>query len=207
MTVFYLIRHGHNDYVKKGKLAGRLKGVHLSDLGRAQAEALASHLSTVKFTAVYTSPLDRAVETAKPIALSQKLELIKRPGLQEIDYGSWQGKSLKTLRRRKLWPTIQSTPSLARFPEGETFPEAQARIVADLDELRAKHRSPKARLACVFHSDPIKLALAHFSGIPLDLYQRLIIAPASVSVLIIEKDQIRIVRINDTTATNATNPG
>lgn len=207
MAVFYLIRHGHNDYVKRGKLAGRLNGVHLSEQGRLQAEALAAQLAQVKFTAIYASPLDRTMETAKPIAKAQGLPIQQRRGLLEIDYGSWQDQSLKALRRRKLWPIIQTAPSLARFPEGESFPEAQARIVAELEALRSKHRSPKARVACVFHSDPIKLALAHYAGIPLDLYQRIIIEPASVSVLVIDPNHIRIVRMNDTSATNATKTG
>jgi probable phosphomutase (TIGR03848 family) len=207
MTVFYLIRHGHNDYVSKGKLAGRLKGVHLSERGRTQAEALAKNLSKIKFAAVYASPLDRTIETAEPIAAAQGLSVIKRSGLIEIGYGNWQGQSLKSLRRRKLWPIIQNTPSLARFPKGESFPEAQARIVAELDELRSNHGTQKAKVACVSHSDPIKLALTHFAGIPLDLYQRLIIEPASVSILIIDNNHVRILGINDTTATNSAGSG
>jgi probable phosphoglycerate mutase len=207
MTVFYLIRHGHNEYVGKGKLAGRIKGVHLSERGRAQAATLVKNLAKIKFAAVYTSPLDRTLETAKPLAANQGLDMITRPGLLEIGYGSWQGQSLKSLRRRKLWPIIQSTPSLARFPDGESFPEAQARIVAELEELRVMHKSPKATVACVFHSDPIKLALSHFAGIPLDLFQRIVIEPASVSILVIDTNHVRIVRINDTAATNATTPG
>ena len=207
MTVFYLIRHGHNDYVSKGKLAGRLKGVHLSERGRTQAEALAKNLSQIKFTAVYASPLDRTIETAEPIAAAQGLSVIKRSGLIEIGYGNWQGQSLKSLRRRKLWPIIQNTPSLARFPEGESFPEAQARVVSELEDLRSKHGTPKAKVACVFHSDPIKLVLTHFAGIPLDLYQRLIIEPASVSILLIDNNHVRILGINDTTATNRASSG
>ena len=207
MTVFYLIRHGHNDYVSKGKLAGRLKGVHLSERGRTQAEALAKNLSQIKFTAVYASPLDRTIETAEPIAAAQGLSVIKRSGLIEIGYGNWQGQSLKSLRRRKLWPIIKNTPSLARFPEGESFLEAQARVVSELEDLRSKHGTPKAKVACVFHSDPIKLVLTHFAGIPLDLYQRLIIEPASVSIVLIDNNHVRILGINDTTATNRASSG
>jgi probable phosphoglycerate mutase len=207
MTVFYLIRHGHNDYVKKGKLAGRLTGVHLSEHGRAQAAALAKYLSKIRLSAVYTSPLERTMETAEPLAKAQGLDMIKRNGLLEIGYGTWQGQSLKSLRRRKLWPIIQSKPSLVRFPDGESFAEAQARIVSQLEELRQNHNTQKAKVACVLHSDPIKLALAHYAGIPLDLYQRLIIEPASVSILAITDNQIHIVRVNDTTATNAPSAG
>lgn len=207
MTVFYLIRHGHNEYVGKGKLAGRLKGIHLSQLGTSQAQALAQNLATVKFAAIYASPLDRTMETAKPIAESQGLEVIPREGLLEIGYGRWQGQSLKSLRRRKLWPIIQLAPSLARFPDGESFTQAQARIVAELEDLRSIHPSPKAKVACVFHSDPIKVALAYFAGIPLDLFQRLIIEPASVSILMVTDQNVRIVRMNDTAATDPTDSG
>lgn len=207
MTVFYLIRHGHNEYVGKGKLAGRLKGIHLSQLGTSQAQALAQNLATVKFAAIYASPLDRTMETAKPIAESQGLAVIPREGLLEIGYGRWQGQSLKSLRRRKLWPIIQLAPSLARFPDGESFTQAQARIVAELEELRSIHPSPKAKVACVFHSDPIKVALAYFAGIPLDLFQRLIIEPASVSILMVTDQNVRIVRMNDTAATDPTDSG
>jgi probable phosphoglycerate mutase len=206
MTIFYLIRHAHNDYVKQGRLAGRLDGIHLSTRGQAETKILAENLASSKFAAVYASPLDRTIETAEPIAAMHGLRVIKRPGLSEIDYGSWQGKALKTLRRRKLWPIIQTTPSLARFPEGESFPEAQARIVAELEDLRMKHPSQKARIACVFHSDPIKLALAHYAGIPLDFYHRLIIDPASVSVVVVDQHHVRISCINDNSATKAVPP-
>ena len=158
MTIVYLIRHGHNDFVAEGKLAGRLDGVHLSEKGQGQAQTLVKRFARVKLSAVYASPLDRTMETALPLAHAQRREVIPHEGLLEIGYGSWQGRTLKSLRRRKLWPVIQSTPSLARFPEGESFPEAQARIVAELEYLRSRHPSPKARIACVFHSDPIKIS-------------------------------------------------
>jgi probable phosphomutase (TIGR03848 family) len=207
MTVLYLIRHGHNECVSKGKLAGRLQGVHLSDQGRAQAQSLAANLSKIKFAAVYASPLERTLETAEPIAQVQGLKVSPRPGLLEIGYGTWQGHSLKTLRRRKLWPLIQSTPSLVRFPEGESFPEAQARIVAELEALRGLHKSPKASIACIFHSDPIKLALAHYTGIPLDLFQRIVIEPASVSILSISARHVHLLRVNDASATHSPTSG
>ncbi len=204
MTTFYLIRHGHNDFLGKRKLAGRMPNVHLSSEGKRQAETLGRILSSVKFEAVYSSPLERAVETAEPLARDQGLEVLIRDGLIEIGYGSWQGQSLNSLRRRKLWPIIQNTPSLARFPEGESFPEAQARVVAELEALRGLHRSKKASIACVFHSDPIKLATAHYLGMPLDLFQRITISPASMSVLAVSDNSIRVVGLNDTRATYGT---
>ena len=201
MTTFYLIRHGHNDFVEKRKLAGRMPDVHLSAEGHRQAEALVQILSSVKFKAIYASPLERAVETATPLASDQGLEIIIREGLLEIDYGSWQGQSLKALRRRKLWPIIRNSPSLARFPEGESFPEAQARVVAELEALRSLHRGKKGNIACVFHADPIKLAIAHYLALPLDLFQRITISPASTSTLTVSDSGIRIIGLNDTRMT------
>jgi probable phosphomutase (TIGR03848 family) len=203
MTTILLIRHAQNDFISQDKLAGWLPGIHLNEKGKAQAEALAKHLASTKLRAIYASPLERTMETAAPIATVHKLKVIPRPGLGEVRYGLWQGHSIKALRRRKLFPVIHASPSLVRFPEGESFPEAQARVVAELESLRALHRSAKAVIACVTHSDPIKLAIAHYIGLPLDLFQRLTIEPASISILHIGDSQIRLLRLNDTQATNA----
>jgi probable phosphoglycerate mutase len=202
MTLIYLIRHGHNQYVQKGKLAGRLPGVHLSEHGQAQAQKLAELLADAKLKAVYASPLDRAMETAEPIARTAGLKVIPNEDLLEMDYGTWQGKSLKTLRRRQLWPIIQSMPSLARFPEGESFDQAQARIVAGIEKLRQQHRQKKAAIACVYHSDPIKLTIAYYLGLPLDLFQRILVEPASINILAVGSHHTRLIRLNDTRATN-----
>lgn len=195
MTIFYLIRHGENDLLGK-RLPGWMPGVHLNERGLAQAQALARALAEVQITAVYASPLERTMETAEPLARLKELEIVARPGLGEIRPGRWQGHSLKSLRRRKLWPVIQFTPSLARFPEGESFAEVQARVAAELDDLRRRH--PKETVACVSHADVIKLAVAHFLGLPLDLFQRLSVSPASISVLMISDNHTRLLRLNDT---------
>lgn len=196
MTLLYLIRHAHNTYIEKGRLAGRLPGVHLSEAGRLQAQALAESFAQVRLKAIYASPLERAQETALPLAHAQGLPVETAPGLNEIDVGTWQGKSLKVLRRRKLWPGVQHRPSLTRFPGGETFGEAQARIVAQIEQLRQRHPRRKDRLAFVFHSDPIKLAIAHYIGLPLDLFQRLVIAPASVSVIAVSDSGARLLQMS-----------
>jgi probable phosphoglycerate mutase len=200
MTTIFLIRHGQNEFVKTGKLAGRLPDVHLNEVGRRQSEALAEILKPVRLQAVYSSPLERTIETAHPIAKLQGKSVEVRQGLAETQYGRWQGQKLKTLQSRKLWPLIQISPSLVRFPEGESFSEAQARIVMELDHLRARHRSAKSVIACVSHADPIKLAIAHFIGIPLDLFQRLVIEPASINILHFSSHGARLVRLNDTAA-------
>lgn len=207
MTTILLIRHAENDYVKTGKLAGRLPNVHLNPRGKLQAEALADILKPIRLRAIFSSPLERALETATPLAVAKNKDIIVRENLEEIKYGRWQGASLKGLRRRKLWHIIQSIPSLARFPEGESFPEAQARIVSELESLRAMHNTPKATIACIFHSDPIKLAVAHYIGLPLDLFQRLIIAPASISILQISDGHVRLLGLNDCRATVAADRG
>ena len=206
MTAIFLIRHGINDWVGR-RLPGWTPDLHLNERGRAQAEALARLLKPAKLDAVYASPLDRTVETATPIARACGVRVRTRAGLIEVNPGEWQGQSLKSLQGRKLWPVIQHTPSLARFPGGESFPEAQARIVAEIDRLRAEHPSPRASIACVTHADVIKLAVAHYLGLPLDLFQRLVVDPASISVLWISDSAARLVRLNDTRATEDSGQG
>ena len=193
MTAIYLVRHGQNDYVEKGKLAGWLPGVHLNAAGKQQAAMAAETLQAVRLQAVYSSPLERATETADEIAAVQGLKVIVRQGLGELRIGRWEGLSLRAARRRKLWPTIQHTPSLARFPDGESFLEAQARIVETLEGLRSKY---SGAIACISHADPIKLAIAHYIGLPIDSFQRLDIEPASISELSIEEGPARLIQLN-----------
>ena len=132
MTLLLLIRHGANDWVH-GRLAGRIAGVHLNDTGRQQAISLATRLVALPIDAVYASPLDRTVETAQAIAGPRGLPLRLVEGVQEVDYGEWQGAELKELYKHELWPGVQFYPSGTRFPNGETLGEAQVRMVATLD--------------------------------------------------------------------------
>ena len=194
MTSIYLIRHGQTEFNRKGKLPGWLPGIQLNEHGRAQAAQVAELLQPTRFEAVYSSPLERAVETASAIASPQGKQVEIREGLGEVRVGRWEGLSLKSLRRRKLWQAIRFAPSLARFPEGESFVEAQTRIVTELERLRSEH---KGAIACVSHADPIKLAIAYYIGLPLDQFQRLTIEPASVSVIAVEDHFARLVRMND----------
>lgn len=207
MTAIYLIRHAHNPWMQRHRLAGWLPGIRLDPVGQQQAARLAELLAPLRLSAVYSSPLERARETAAPLAAALKLQVIQRRGLGEIDFGRWQGQSLKTLRRRRLWRLVQGRPSLARFPEGESFPEAQMRIVNELEALRALHRRSKRGIACISHADPIKLAISHYLGLPLDLFQRLVIEAASISVLLLEDFGARILRLNDTRASELQKPG
>jgi probable phosphomutase (TIGR03848 family) len=182
MPVILLVRHGENDYVKKGMLAGRLPGVHLNNAGHEQAQMLADRLSGMGINTIYSSPLDRAIETAQPLAHKLNLECIVRPELIEIDFGEWQGRKLRELSRLKPWKVVQSTPGLMQFPGGETFADAQHRISSELLNIATIH-NPTDMIVCVSHADPIKLAIAYFIGLPLDLFQRLVISPGSVSIL------------------------
>lgn len=195
MPTILLIRHAENEYVAKGRLAGRLSGVHLNENGVKQAEAVANILGKAPIKAVYASPLERCMETAQPLAERLKLEIIPRQGLMEIDFGDWQNKTLKQLRRRKLWKIVQGNPARMHFPGGETFANAQMRIVDELEALSAEHRA-KDMIACFSHSDMIRLAVAYYIGTPLDLFQRIAVSPASISTLYIGEFGARIINVN-----------
>ncbi|MBT3390692.1 MAG: MSMEG_4193 family putative phosphomutase [Chloroflexi bacterium] len=195
MPTILLIRHAENEYVKKGRLAGRLPGVQLNKKGRQQAQALAETLKDAPIKAIYVSPLERTLETAAPIAAALNLDVIPNSGLLEIDFGDWQDKTLKELRRRKLWRTVQQAPSRMCFPGGESFAAAQARIITALEALCQKH-SPKEMLICVSHSDSIKLAVAYYLGMHIDHFQRLMIAPASITTLFLGEGQTRVINVN-----------
>lgn len=199
MPLFLLVRHGENEYVKKGRLAGRLPGVHLNDKGRAQAQAVA-HMLAEKFKevpvkAIYSSPMERTLETAEPIARALGLEVVQRPGLIEVDVGEWQDQKLKGLSRLKVWRVVQNAPSLFRFPGGETFVNAQHRIIGELMDLACQWE-PKDAVICVSHSDPIKLAVSYFIGQPLDLFQRLSVSPASITALFLSSGSSQLVTLN-----------
>lgn len=181
MAVFLLIRHGQNDMVGE-KLAGRLPDVHLNADGHAQARRLAAETAHLPLKAVYSSPLERALETAEPLAKLRGLPVEILPELIEIDFGDWQGRRLKQLKKGRLWKTVQSNPESFRFPHGESFQEAQARVAQALNALSEKHEQGDL-LAVVAHSDVIRLAVAHFLGLSLDDFQRLRISTASVTVM------------------------
>jgi probable phosphoglycerate mutase len=194
-TRILLVRHGINDFVKQGRLAGRTPGVHLNEAGREQASALAERLADLPLVAVYSSPLERTLETAEPLAARRELTVRLLPGLLESDCGEWTGATIEELAKTDLWRQIQVCPSLARFPGGETIAGIQARMITALDELRAVHEGQI--FAVVSHSDPIKLAVAHYIGLPLDLFQRVEIAPASITELAFTPLRPRLVRLND----------
>jgi probable phosphomutase (TIGR03848 family) len=195
MPTIMLIRHAENEYVAKGRLAGRLPGVHINSNGIKQAEAVANALGETPIKAIYSSPLERCLETAQPLAEKLGVAVKPREGLLEIDFGDWQDKTLKQLRRRKLWKVVQGNPARMHFPGGETFAYAQMRIRDELEALSKAH-SDKDLIACFSHSDLIGLAVAYYIGTPLDLFQRIAISPASISTLYIGEFGARIIHVN-----------
>ena len=196
MTTVLLIRHAVNDYVKTGKLAGWTPGVHLNEDGVGQAENLGARLAEVPLRALYTSPLERCIETAEAVhKYHQHLTLNTLEEIKEINFGDWQGMSLSDLRKRKLWDVVQHTPSRAVFPSGESFAEAQFRAVRAVERVVKTH--PAQLIAIFSHSDVIKLVMAHYLGMHLDTFQRIEISPASISTVQLGHASPYVVGIND----------
>lgn len=197
MTTILLIRHAVNEYVKTGKLAGRLDAVHLNDDGRLQAEALGKRLADAPLRHIYVSPLDRTVETAQAIHqyhLDIPCEI--HDGILEVDYGDWQDKKISDLAKRKMWSVIQEYPTRAYFPNGESMRHVQTRVVDTIEALVRKH--PNDMIALVFHADLIKMTVAHYLGVHLDNFQRIVISPASISTLILGHSRPFVGNVNDT---------
>lgn len=195
MTLVLLIRHGHTPTAGR-ILTGWARGVHLSERGRAQAEALVRRLEGVPIDAVYSSPLERCRETAAPLARARGLPVRTRRDLLEVNYGEWSGRSIRQLARTRTWRAVQRTPSAVRFPGGETLPEVQARAIDAVRDIAQAH--PEGIVAVVTHADVVRLALAGLLGLPLDLYQRLTVDPGSVSAVAFHDAEVRALRVNDT---------
>jgi probable phosphoglycerate mutase len=194
MPTLLLIRHGENDYLKKNKLPGHIPGILLNERGHEQAADLAQTLSKLPIKAIYSSPLERAVETAEPLAQSLGLEIQLRPDLTDTDVGEWEGRSWKSLGRTRIWKVIQQSPSQFQFPSGETFVQVQKRVVATLDAIVCTHADEL--IAVFFHADPIKLAVAHYLGLPLDNFQRLTANTGSVTILNIHNSAAKLLALN-----------
>ncbi len=181
-TVVVLVRHGKTPTTGK-VLPGRAPGLHLSDEGRAQAEAVAARILELGRppTAVYASPLERTRETAAPIARGLGLRVRTLSGLIECDVGSWTGVSHARVSKRPEWSDVQRWPSGFRFPDGESFGEMWTRANDAVVGLVRSH--PGETIVAVSHADPIKAIVAGASGVPLDLFQRVVISPCSVSTI------------------------
>lgn len=178
-TTVLFVRHGQTP-TTGSVLPGRAKGLHLADKGKEQAEAAATRIAAgPKVAAVYASPLERTRETAAPIAKRLGLTVKTDKGLLECDFGDWTGRELKQLMKLPEWATVQRYPSGFRFPNGESFSEMQTRISDTVSRLSQQHRGET--IVCVSHADPIKAAVAAALGTHLDLFQRIVISPCSIT--------------------------
>jgi probable phosphoglycerate mutase len=195
-TLVLLVRHGQTG-TTGSVLPGRAKGLHLADKGLEQAAAAATRIGKLTgVQAVYASPLERTRETAKPIgaAVGQKVQLAK--GLLECEFGDWTGRKLSELRKLPEWSQVQNSPSGFRFPGGESFLEMQTRIWSELERLVSLH--PGGTVVAVSHADPIKAAVAMATGVHLDLFQRIVISPCSVTPLLFTAGGPVVLAVNST---------
>ena len=194
VSIIILVRHGHTPTTGK-ILPGRAKGLHLSELGKEQASKVATNLSMLEnVKAVYASPMERTLETAKPIASAFGLKVQRNRGLIEADFGKWTGRKLSDLRKLSDWEIVQKNPSLFRFPDGESFIEIQSRMVETITRISDKHRGEI--VIAVSHADTIKAFLTAMLGTPLDLFQRLHISPCSVSPVILGNGSPFVLAVN-----------
>lgn len=194
-TTILLIRHGHTDAVGT-RLVSRAPGVHLSAEGQRQVARLRDRLAAAQLAAVYASPMERALETTRPIAAAHGLDLTVHEGLIEIDFGDWTGLSFDDLSRRSDWQTYNSRRSSAPVPNGETAPEVQRRIVATLEDLRTRHED--SLIAAVSHGDVIRNAVLHVARASIDDWRRFEIAPASITAVTYHGASPRLVLVNET---------
>ncbi len=196
MTTIVLVRHGENEWVKQHRLAGWLPDVHLNANGRLQAQSTAERLSHLDIAAIYSSPVERCMETAVTIADSHQLPIQQVEAIGEVRYGKWEGEKIEQLAKKPSWKTVQYYPSRMEFPEGETLRAVQFRAIEALEKLSEKHVDET--IIVVSHADVIKLVVAHYVGTHIDLFQRIIISPASISVISLSADGgMRVVRVND----------
>jgi len=195
MTTFLLVRHATCDPVGRS-IAGRLPGIPLNAEGREQAARLAERLRGVALDAIYSSPIQRARETADAIATDRALVVNTAEELIELDFAAWSGRTLAELEDDEQWRRFNRLRSVTRASSGESMLDVQARAVALVERLRAEH--PDGRVALVSHGDVIRGLIAHLAGIPLDLFQRLEIEPASVSVIGVDEHHIAVRCLNHT---------
>jgi probable phosphoglycerate mutase len=194
-TRVVLVRHGVT--AQTGPLlSGRKPGIPLSDEGVAQAEATALRLAKLTISTVYASPIERTTQTAQCIAARLELPVLALDGVIEAEYGDWTGGKIADLAKTDEWKVVQAAPSRARFPGGESIREMQARTVAAIDALVEAHAHET--IVVVSHADPIKSAIAHYTGVHLDLFQRIYVSPASVTVLEFHPYGVMLVKCNDT---------
>ncbi|MDQ1508626.1 MAG: hypothetical protein QOG50_470 [Actinomycetota bacterium] len=194
-TRLILVRHAVTAHTGP-LLSGRMPGIDLSDKGVGQAEAAATRLAKLPIAAIYASPIERTTQTARCIAALHNMDVLALPGVIEADYGDWTGGKIADLAKTDEWKVVQVAPSRAHFPGGESIRAMQSRMVDALDAVVAAH--PHETIVVVSHADPIKSAIAHYTGMHLDLFQRLHVSPASATVLDFHAYGALLVKCNDT---------
>jgi len=195
MTTFFLIRHASCDGLGQ-TLWGRTPNIVLNEKGKLQAQQLAGFFKNMTLTAIYSSPMERALETADTIARTMNLEVRKSEAANEINFGEWTGKTFESLSGDERWRNFNRHRSLTMIPGGETFLEVQNRIVKELETLAEQHG--KASVAIVSHADVIRAAVAYFAATPIDLIDRFEMSPGSVSVIAVDGGISTLLTINNT---------
>lgn len=199
-----LIRHAHSEANAKALLSGRTVGVHLSPKGDIQSQELISRLGRLRVATLRISPLERCYETINPWwetigkAHNPTVELIRDENLNEVDYGDWSGKKLAVLSKKRLWHTVQNSPSAMYFPSGEGLAQMQERAMRAVHEATSTRK--KGAVVFVTHGDVIKSIVASALGMHLDSFQRLVIDPASISVIEFSSAKPRLLLLNDSRA-------
>lgn len=195
-TLVLFVRHGQTP-TTGASLPGRAPGLHLAEKGIAQAEAAAARIAELPaVAAVYASPMERTRETAAPIARARKLRVRQAKGLIECEFGDWTGRKLAQLRKLDAWRTVQRYPSGFRFPGGESFAEMQSRALAATHDLVAAH--PGDTIVAVSHADVIKAVVAAATGTHLDLFQRIVVSPCSITAILYTPDGPLVLTVNST---------
>ncbi|MBM45576.1 MAG: phosphoglycerate mutase [Acidimicrobiaceae bacterium] len=197
-TLVLLVRHGQTPTTGI-ELYGRKPGVHLSDKGLDQAKNVAQRISAMgrqRFEAIYCSPLERTKQTAQAISSELQLKVKQDRGLLELDVGDWTGRKLTQLRKLKSWSSVQKYPSGFRFPNGESFTEMQTRMAGTVNRLVERH--PGKAIVAVSHADPIRALVAHAMGTHLDLFQRTVVSPCSVTAILYTRNGPVVLSVNNT---------
>ena len=194
MTTFFLVRHASCEGLGQ-TIWGRTGGICLNEQGRTEAQQLAERFTSVKLDALYSSPLERARETAEALARVAQLEIQPNAAFNEIDFGEWSGKSFATLSNDERWRRFNTQRSLAQIPGGESFIDVQARAINELEKLRERHG--EARVAIVSHADVIRAIVSYVAGAPIDFWQRLGISPSSVTIVASDEHGTKLLAVNN----------
>lgn len=196
MTYILLVRHGQNEWVNQKRLAGWTPAVHLNETGKDEVAVLSERLANLPIEAIYSSPLERCLETAMAIGSPHQIEIIQSEEIGEVRYGKWEGKKIKKLAKKRSWYAVQHYPSRFQFPDGEALRTVQQRAVNAIEEMAKQYT--EQMIVVVSHADVIKLVLAHYLGMHVDLFQRIGLAPASVSILALSSSgPVSVLRMND----------